>query len=53
MFELLFLVDEWEGRLIKETDESIYANFFPLDTIPQGSNEFWDNHHKEVFEDLR
>jgi hypothetical protein len=43
-----------------ELDESIFetlerevAEFFSLDDIPQGSNEFWDNHHKEVFDDLR
>jgi hypothetical protein len=33
--------------------ESKNAEFFTLDDIPQGSNEFWDNHHKEVFDDLR
>lgn len=53
MFEFLFLVNEWEGTILKETSESTNAKFFSLDNIPQGSNEFWDNHHKEVFEDLR
>jgi 8-oxo-dGTP pyrophosphatase MutT (NUDIX family) len=53
MFEFLFLVDEWQGTILKKTDESKNAEFFPLDKIPQGSNEFWDNHHKEVIGDLR
>ncbi|WP_409276185.1 NUDIX domain-containing protein [Neobacillus sp. SCS-31] len=53
MFEFLFLVDEWKGTILKETDESNNAEFFSLDKIPQGSNQFWDKHHKEVIEDLR
>ncbi|WP_066074645.1 NUDIX domain-containing protein [Neobacillus soli] len=53
MFEFLFRVDKWTGTTIKETDESKNAEFFPLDSIPKGTNLFWDNHHKEVIEDLK
>jgi 8-oxo-dGTP pyrophosphatase MutT (NUDIX family) len=53
MFEFLFLVDEWNGAILKETNESNNAEFFPLDKIPQGSNEFWDNHNKEIIGDLK
>ncbi|CAH2717366.1 hypothetical protein BACCIP111895_04558 [Neobacillus rhizosphaerae] len=47
MFEFLFRVDNWIGPILKETDESKNADFFSLDNIPKGTNEFWDNHHQE------
>ncbi|MCP8969622.1 NUDIX domain-containing protein [Ectobacillus ponti] len=52
MFEFLFLVDEWSGELLRETDETQNAEFFPLDRLPIGSKNFWDYHHKEVLQDL-
>ncbi|KAA0546308.1 NUDIX domain-containing protein [Bacillus sp. BGMRC 2118] len=52
MFEFLFLVDEWEGSLLKVTEETSNAKFFSLDALPRGTDEFWDQHHKEVLQDL-
>ncbi len=34
MFVLVFRVDQWEGELIRETDETMGAEFFPLDNLP-------------------
>ncbi|MCD4706577.1 MAG: NUDIX domain-containing protein [Candidatus Sabulitectum sp.] len=34
MFVLVFRVDQWEGELIRETDETVGAEFFPLDNLP-------------------
>ena len=44
-----FLVTEWSGALVKETDETIDARFFPLDKPPEGVADFYH----EVLEDLR
>jgi 8-oxo-dGTP pyrophosphatase MutT (NUDIX family) len=52
MFEFLFRIDEWSGTIQVETIETQNIKFFPLDYIPKGSNEFWDQHHKEVLHDL-
>jgi 8-oxo-dGTP pyrophosphatase MutT (NUDIX family) len=32
-----FKINSWEGELLRQTDESIDAGFFPLDALPQGS----------------
>ena len=29
-----FRVDAWEGELVRQTDESVDAGFFPLDALP-------------------
>lgn len=30
----IFRVDQWSGKLVRETDETIDAGFFPLDELP-------------------
>jgi 8-oxo-dGTP pyrophosphatase MutT (NUDIX family) len=32
-----FIVHSWEGELLRETEESVNAGFFPLDALPQES----------------
>ncbi len=32
-----FVVHSWEGELLRETEESVDAGFFPLDALPQES----------------
>ena len=44
-----FLVDEWSGSLVTETDETVDACFFHIDAPPK---ELAD-HYDEVLEDLR
>ncbi|WP_179865459.1 NUDIX domain-containing protein [Bacillus sp. AFS017336] len=53
LFEFLFLVDEWNGLLIKRTEETSDAKFFNLDEIPANTNEFWAQFHKEVIKDYK
>ncbi len=47
-FALVFRVDEWDGELAGETDETLGAGFFPMDELP-------DLHevYAETLEDLR
>ena len=42
-----FRVDEWTGRLVKETDETIDAGFFFEDDLPEAYEPY-----TEAFEDL-
>ncbi len=44
-----FLVEEWAGTLLSETDETVRACFFPIDRPPEGIA----SHYHEVLEDLR
>ncbi|QKE76084.1 NUDIX domain-containing protein (plasmid) [Arthrobacter citreus] len=53
LFEFLFLVNEWNGSLVKTTEETNDAIFFKLDEIPQNTNEFWTLFHKEVIKDYK
>jgi ADP-ribose pyrophosphatase YjhB (NUDIX family) len=53
IIEFLFYVDEWSGVLQRETNESINANFFPIDALPEASNDFFAKHHDEIFEDFK
>ena len=48
IFAMVFIVDEWEGELISETDETSDIGFFPLDALP-------DTHEMyiETLEDLK
>jgi 8-oxo-dGTP pyrophosphatase MutT (NUDIX family) len=46
---LQFLVDEWSGTLVSETDETTHACFFDLDDLPEGVA----GHYQEVLADLR
>lgn len=34
---MTFVVHSWEGELLRETEESVDAGFFPLDALPQES----------------
>jgi ADP-ribose pyrophosphatase YjhB (NUDIX family) len=53
VIEYLFRVDEWAGMLVRDTDESVDAAFFPLEELPEASNEMFSKHHEEVFHDYR
>ncbi|MCI3921348.1 NUDIX domain-containing protein [Paenibacillus sp. TRM 82003] len=53
VIEYLFRVDEWTGTLEKETCESLDADFFPIDELPEASNEIFAMHHERVFKDYR
>ena len=44
-----FLVDEWEGDLLNQTDETTQARFFPIDSPPEGVA----SHYAEVLADLQ
>lgn len=52
LFEFCFRIDEWSGTLLKETDESTDAKFFPLDDLPLGTHKFWSVHNAEVIHDF-
>ena len=49
LFLVQFLVDEWSGALVKETDETVDACFFSLREPPQKIPDFY----REVLEDLQ
>lgn len=51
IIEYLFRVDEWTGTLEQETEESIDAQFFPLDRLPEASSALFAKHHQRVFRD--
>lgn len=53
VIEYLFRVDEWAGTIVKETDESVDAEFFPLDNLPKVSSELFARHHERVFKDFK
>lgn len=53
IIEYLFRVDEWKGKLNKITAESVDADFFELDNLPQASNDDFARHHDRVFKDLK
>lgn len=53
MFEFLFRVDNWEGNLVQVTDETSDAEFFAIDNQPEIINQYWSNHFREVFDDLK
>ena len=44
-----FLVEEWSGTLLTETDETTQARFFDIDEPPEGVA----GHYQEVLDDLR
>jgi 8-oxo-dGTP pyrophosphatase MutT (NUDIX family) len=44
-----FLVNEWSGTLLTETDETTQARFFDIDEPPEGIA----GHYPEVLDDLR
>ena len=45
---IVFVVDQWEGELLAETDETTDARFFPLDELPDVPARYL-----ETLEDLR
>ena len=47
-FTVQFLVDEWSGSLVIETDETVDAGFFSLNELPEPSH-----YPREVLEDLQ
>jgi len=49
LFQVQFLVDEWSGELVTETDETVDARFFGLDEIP----EKIPDSYREALEDLQ
>ena len=44
-----FLVEEWSGTLLTETDETTQARFFDIDEPPEGVADYY----QEVLNDLR
>ncbi len=48
-FLVQFLVDEWSGELVTETDETVDARFLDLDELPENIP---DSYH-EVLKDLQ
>ena len=48
MFAVVFGVDEWTGKLVTATDETLDARFFALDEMPEPRP-----HLLETLEDLR
>ncbi|MDQ0899264.1 NUDIX domain-containing protein [Paenibacillus sp. V4I7] len=53
VIEYLFQVDKWSGTLEKGTDESVDAEFYALDNLPEASNELFARHHQRVFKDYK
>ena len=49
LFQVQFLVHEWQGTLITETDETIDANFFEQNILPQGAPDYY----QEVLADIQ
>lgn len=49
LFLVQFLVDEWSGELVTETDETVDARFLDLDELPENIP---DSYH-EVLKDLQ
>lgn len=47
MFAVVFLVEEWSGKILKETDETYDAKFFSLHNLPDIPNLY-----RESIEDL-
>jgi 8-oxo-dGTP pyrophosphatase MutT (NUDIX family) len=52
-FELLFRVDEWEGTILKETEETTNIGFFSIEDLPPFESGYFEEHEREVLEDLK
>jgi ADP-ribose pyrophosphatase YjhB (NUDIX family) len=48
MFAVVFLVDQWSGQLLPQTDETLEARFFDADELPPMPDLY-----RETIEDLR
>ncbi|CAG7639176.1 NUDIX domain-containing protein [Paenibacillus allorhizosphaerae] len=53
IIEYLFRVDQWTGTVEKETDESVNAEFYPMDRLPEASSELFARHHERVCKDYK
>lgn len=49
MLAFVFLVTKWRGSLHHKTDETVAAQFFPLNALPQNRPAFYD----ETLEDMK
>jgi ADP-ribose pyrophosphatase YjhB (NUDIX family) len=49
LFLVQFLVDEWSGELVTETDETVDARFLDLDELPENIPDSY----REVLKDLQ
>lgn len=49
LFLVQFLVDEWSGELLTETDETVDARFLNLDELPENMPDVY----REVLRDLQ
>ena len=49
LFLIQFLVDEWSGELVTETDETVDARFFNFDELPEEMPDFY----RQVLRDLQ
>ena len=47
MFSMVFIVKEWGGNLLTQTDETVDARFFALKDLPE-----MPSHYHETLEDL-
>jgi len=52
-FEFLFRIDEWNGTVQTETEETSDIGFFPMDDLPEFESGYFEQHENEVLEDLR
>ena len=48
MLAIVFLINEWRGSLVKNTDETTDAKFFSVDDLPDTSELY-----RETIQDLR
>ncbi|MFD2170879.1 NUDIX domain-containing protein [Tumebacillus lipolyticus] len=53
MFEFVFLVEQWSGEIVTETDETTDAKFFPPDQLPPIDDAYWLQHTIDVLKDLK
>ncbi|MGM9988723.1 MAG: NUDIX domain-containing protein [Bacillaceae bacterium] len=51
LFESVFVVDEWTGELVKDTEETADADFFTSEELPKIESVFWKKHHVKVLSD--
>ncbi|MEM7334619.1 MAG: NUDIX domain-containing protein [Chloroflexota bacterium] len=49
MFSLVFIVDKWSGELFSQTDETIAAQFFDIDNLPENI----PHHYHETLDDVK
>jgi 8-oxo-dGTP pyrophosphatase MutT (NUDIX family) len=51
-FELLFRVDQWKGETVEETNETKGIGFYNLNNLPELEPGYWEEHHKEIVQDI-